>query len=419
MKDPLSTFTPVRHVHHFTDLGVEVHISHLHEKSHDLWGEVVVYDLLSGSGFLHRKKWNLNANTTLSRVAKDLQTRYPLKHDWEAVFEAAFWRTVDAYRAGAEMQLLDGGEDEPPPGYLIDPYVSDTGVSILFGQGGSGKSIVALGLALALATGQNVLGKLTDQRPHRVLYLDWEAEKRDHKHRLNMITRGHNLPRPVETLWYRREWASLPTIADSIRSIISQFSIEVVVVDSLGGARGGAPESAEETIAVFSAIRSWGVPALAIDHQSKANLANPKQTAAPFGSVYTQNMARLMWAIQTAKEDGSNTFGSVMTNTKANNDRQHYRHAIQYTVDRDNETTVFERTDLLGLPMDVLSQSEQLLQALKGSTGATVKQLADSTGLTPPSVRSVLNRRTDLFVNIGGSGREGRWVRRVSDDELI
>jgi hypothetical protein len=112
--------------------------------------------------------------------------------------------------------------------------------------------------------------------------------------------------------------ASLAEAAESIRRDISELGIGFVVVDSLGAARAGEPESAEVTIKMFNAARSLGVPWLGIDHVTKSG---GKGSTRPFGSTYTHNLARLTWSAEKAQQEGQKSLVIQLTNQKRKNGR--------------------------------------------------------------------------------------------------
>jgi len=69
--------------------------------------------------------------------------------------------------------------------------------------------------------------------------------------------------------------ASLIDAVSKVRAIVVKHNIQLVIVDSIGKARGGNPNDPEETLKLFNALRKIGAPSLIIDHMSKASLATP------------------------------------------------------------------------------------------------------------------------------------------------
>jgi len=71
----------------------------------------------------------------------------------------------------------------PPP--LFDPIVSGSGVTIHFGDGGVGKSLLALAVAASLGTGLEVIeGFKPSVRRGPVYYVDFERNARETVSRL-------------------------------------------------------------------------------------------------------------------------------------------------------------------------------------------------------------------------------------------
>ena len=69
----------------------------------------------------------------------------------------------------------------PPPEAILAPILSRGSQCLMYGPSGVGKSLVALGIAHAAATGGSFLGWHAP-RPHRVLYLDGYTTRAEMKH---------------------------------------------------------------------------------------------------------------------------------------------------------------------------------------------------------------------------------------------
>ncbi|HEY4170316.1 MAG TPA: AAA family ATPase [Reyranella sp.] len=74
----------------------------------------------------------------------------------------------------------------PPPEAILGPILSRGGQCLLYGLPGLGKSLVALGIAHAAATGGSFLGWHAP-RPHRVLYIDGYTAPAEMKRRLALF----------------------------------------------------------------------------------------------------------------------------------------------------------------------------------------------------------------------------------------
>lgn len=148
--------------------------------------------------------------------------------------------------------------------------------SMLFGDGNSGKSLVALYLAGRLQR----LGVNT-------LFMDWEQDQFDHGRRLRRMF-GSNLP----NLAYRRGEQPFAVEVDGLLTQVREHGIQYLVIDSVAFAADAAPESAEVAQRFFRALRTLGVGSLMVAHATKAG------GAYPFGSVFWWNGCRSIWQVQ-------------------------------------------------------------------------------------------------------------------------
>jgi putative DNA primase/helicase len=78
-----------------------------------------------------------------------------------------------------------------PREMLLDPILPQKGLAMLYGTRGTGKTLVALGLAYALATGTSFL-KWKAEKPRRVLLVDGEMPAAELQKRLSWHAIGNN-----------------------------------------------------------------------------------------------------------------------------------------------------------------------------------------------------------------------------------
>ena len=120
---------------------------------------------------------------------------------------------------------------EFPPLRVIVPGVLVEGSWLLAGKGKAGKSLLAYGLAVALAAGGHALGRLAVQ-PARVLYISLEDGERRAQRRLQDIL--GTAPAP-ERLHLATEW---PTVTDGGLEVLESFlhrhpDTGLVLIDTL------------------------------------------------------------------------------------------------------------------------------------------------------------------------------------------
>jgi hypothetical protein len=180
----------------------------------------------------------------------------------------------------------------------------------------------------------------------------------------------------------------------------------LVIVDSLGAARNGDPESAEATIKLFNAMRSLGVPVVAIDHHAK----NATDKSKPFGSVYTWNLSRRVWGVTKAQEEGANRLTIALHNHKANRGRLSRRLGfhVDYEEDEHGRPLVIRFTpcDVRDVPAfaNKLGQKDQLMTVLRNGAltdAEAVNELrALGVDMTTAVVRALVSRYKDTFIRV-------------------
>ena len=152
------------------------------ERSGEVTSEVTVYATPDGLvSHLHTARLNLSSTRSRAELAKYLRARSNgHQPDWEGALEYACAYALRTYRAGAPSLLL---RDAPRPegaGLILPPLALGTMPTILYGDGGNAKSLLALAIAETIETGQPILG-LTPTSTGRVGYLDWEMDAYTHR----------------------------------------------------------------------------------------------------------------------------------------------------------------------------------------------------------------------------------------------
>lgn len=380
--------------------GIEASVERLVEHRDELTAEVTFRSVrVPRPGLLHRARLNLMSSQSRKTLASALEKR-EVDLDWSAMLEQLCFLVSDHYRRGdPEIDLREYCE-MPATRWLLEPFVESGGPTVLFADGGTGKSMVALAIATSIASGTPILGTLRSPAVP-VLYLDWETDTATANERLRALCAGAGIF-PIPPVFYRRQVASLPESAAEIRRVIQKRGIGFVIVDSLGAARGGEPESADVTIRTFAAARSFGVPWLAVDHVTKQA---GNDATKPFGSAFTANLARLTWSMDKSDEAGESTVKVALMSRKSNNVYRQKPLGYQLAFERDEDGILWSvGFKALDVATDIdmghrASLSDQIRMALK-SGGLSVKEMNDATGMAGDSIRRTAERmreRGDLL----------------------
>jgi hypothetical protein len=242
----------------------------------------------------------------------------------------------------------------------------------------------------------DALGGMQAQKRHRVAFLDWEWDAWVHADRLRaLLQRGAEDCEVV----YRRCFGALPDQVEQLRRMIDAEGITFVIVDSIGAACGGEPESAITALRVGDALRALGVGSLLISHVTKNG-----DTEHPFGSVYWTNLARSTWFLQQDHDTGEIGF----FNRKANLGRKGKPIGFRLDVDDAAGTVTIDRATLTAPEMiEQMSVVQRILAVLaSGSKGVDeiVEEVGSSRGVV--ANRLTFAKRQGKVVNIG----RGQWA---------
>lgn len=390
------------------DVGIQATIDRIVESKDELSCELTIAQLVAGSTrLLQFGRFNLLAQQTRNSWAKALSAQCNTV-DWQPMLLEMTYLATDAFRKGSPARDLRVGDPFGKQRWLIYPYIEYGGPTVLYAEGGHGKSVLALWIGLQVALGARDQ-KGQKQKSQSVLYLDYETEFETHQERLLALGEGMGVCREaLPPLYYRRMDTSLPSAVESLRDEIHDLSIGMVVVDSLGMAGTGALEDASTAIGLAQAIRRLSVPVLGIHHKRKGS-GQKEENARDrlFGSVYFMNFPRLVWEVESVSEAASETsviVNSALTNVKANNGRLHNRHALRLTFTNDAEGYARNITVKPTEIMDVeefaerAPLKERIKHALsRGPMSST--ELAQELSLDLSNVQSRLSRfKKDGFV---------------------
>lgn len=268
----------------------------------------------------------------------------------------------------------------------MPPLILGRHPTIWFGDGGSGKSYLALGAAASISSGEQLLDIEPSLRTP-VAYLDWEFDAWEHKQRLARMMAGAPLPDVV----YVPCNAPLVEQVDRLRRIFKRREIGFAVLDSVGAACGGEPEAADVALAFFGALRRLGVGSLLIAHTTKNGSEDR-----PFGSAYWHNMARSTWLVKKDQEAGNATFSMALYNKKSNSGP--IAHPVGFDIGFRPDTTTFTRTDVRDNAelSKHLSLATRIAHAVEQG-GKSYLELAEELESTSESIRSTVKRHRDRF----------------------
>lgn len=176
----------------------------------------------------------------------------------------------------------------PPRQFLLRPWLTTTGLTMIDGTAGSGKTWLALSIAYAVASGKPLM-EWTVERPGKVLYVDGELPGELLQTRLKRL--GPPLPEADFHVLSRSQFemrgAMMPDLGTpegrgAIDAEIERLGIELVILDSVSTlVRSGMDNDVES----WRAIQDWslthrarGRAVIYLHHHGRSG--NPRGTSA-------------------------------------------------------------------------------------------------------------------------------------------
>lgn len=376
-------------------LGIQATIDSMQEsRDHEVKGHVRFTSTRPvNAGHLRFSRLNFTSASARNAMAKSLSQREP-ELNWDTILEQLSYSVLQQFREGTPAVLLDDQElDEQISPWLIEPLVQNDNPTLIYGPGSTGKSWLAQYLAVLADEGISGAGFAVSKV--KVLYLDWETDQNELSTRVKMIRRGLGLP-VASGIWYRSMRQGLAQDIEAVRKEVITKNIGLVVIDSIGSACMGEPESAEVVLRAFSALRSLGISSLCVDHVNKEGYL--------FGSVYKFNSARQVFECKKDQQPEDDKLVLGLFHRKANNSKLRKEIGLQL-IFGDNTMTI-ERRDVRDTALEEnMRLSDRIENFLRHVGKATPKEIAEELDKTESHIRKELSE---------GSGRNGKPARFTS-----
>lgn len=359
---------------------------------------------------------NLKSDSSREKIARALKAHDP-DTPWRPLLEQCCAKVLRHYRTGEPLATLSSETPIEPLTFTINPLVFERKISVLYSNGGQGKSTLALLLAMIAASGGSAAG--LSALKGNSLYLDFEDDLSVHARRLHAIQAGHPALRSARVS-YLRCVEPLHKFANSLLRQIHQEKIRFVVVDSILAATGG-DSSAEATTQLFIALRSLNVSILLIGHTPKT-LAEGHDAPTLYGSVFNSNFARATWELQKDQEIGEDRLVIGLHNRKSNLARLHPPIGLQITHYADGNRIVFEPHDLCAIPqlekgLPLQNRIRRLLES-DGVPGLA-RTIAEELDASLSSVRVTLSRHDRRkWMHLDGGQKEHLWTALKAQNDV-
>ncbi len=361
----------------------------------------------TSAGHLRGGRLNLTSPAARNTFAKSLAAR-DSDVDWDLIMEQISVAVLQEWRQGSPMVELDGNIDVPALAkWLVQPIIQLNNPTLIYGPGSTGKSW--FGQYIAVLADASMSHGGFDVEPCTVLYLDWETDQIELGSRVTMIRRGLGLEGTAHIL-YKSMNQGLYTDIEKIREICLEYSVGLVIIDSLGSACMGEPESAEVVLRMFSSLRSLGVSSLCIDHTNKEGTL--------FGSVYKFNSSRQVFEAKKSQVEGQNQLVLGLFHKKSNNSRLIKPLGFELQFNEENHSIIIVRQDVKDTALEEhMKVADRISNALSKFGKMTVPEIADEIAKEESHVRKELSygKKSGRFILLA----QGKWALPMRIEDTV
>jgi RecA-family ATPase len=233
----------------------------------------------------------------------------------------------------------------PPREWLVPEFIPHAAVTLLSGDGGTGKSLIALQLGVAAATGKPWLGQRID-RPGDVLFLSAEDSRDELHRRLESICNGDltALERlharsvvevdPLLATFDRENRMKTTELFSKVHAAVERVRPSLVVLDTLANLHSGDENNKAHAMQFVNRLKgiatTFNCAVLLLTHPSLSGMSNGSGAA---GSVGWSNGVRSRLFLSRVKDKDGNEHNAdirTLTTTKSNYGRSDSRIDVRW-----------------------------------------------------------------------------------------
>lgn len=373
-------------------------------------GELMIAGAKTGTVFAHDGWANLGKPEDRTRlfnrfwkgVEQALQAVLPelhLRHDFDEFCRLA-WGTWIETDAGT---FITPPDTVPPVVYALQPYIKRGGGTIMHGLPASGKTWLALLMAVSVDAG---LSRLWRTQQARAFVINLERSAETAARRLWCVNAALGLPTNRPLLMLNRRGRSMDDVWDAAYATVQRERVGVVFLDSIS--RGGyGPLTKDETAnAAVDGMSALSDTWCAIGHSPKSD------PTTMYGNTMFAAGADIMLLVRAARR--ANELGVVLEMYEAKDVPWVPRQVFRLTFDEVLGLRAISRSTIEEWPELARGGAEgtvheRIASALQAHA-MTVEELAEEAGASPATVRKELHRH-DGFVKLP----DGRWGLKASE----
>lgn len=362
----------------------------------------VVVDVPAKRRTPYSRRMNLTSVSTITAIRRELEDLFGKELGWSGLLSEACDMAQEAWHGvDRSFDLADTAMPEVRK-WTVESFAPEGLTTILFGMGGSGKSLIGADLALHCLYGMPWMGRATTP-VGGLLVIDYEDTADEWHLRVQQLCDGYAWPFPERGFRYMPGRA-IP-LADQvipIRRIVEEHEIGLIIVDSAISACGGDLMDTKASARLINSLTDLGATSLLLAHNTKAG-----ESMYPYGNIFWHNLVRATHYIETVQEEGAREMDSVLHNRKSNRGLQKpISMHIAFSPEDTGPTTI----DLLSRMPDHLRKRtlkddvESFLR--EGANDATT--IANALKVNRSNVADLLSS-DPLFTFVGKSGKRALY----------
>lgn len=397
--------------YHFSwiDEGVDIEARHLRFFRDSLRGEIIVKTSLPGyNPHLHQANFNFSSTRARSELIKALSTLCDTVN-WIVIIEQLRVKTLNLFRQGEPVQIIDAKEKVNKPEYLLWPFIAKDQMNLIYGEGGSGKSTFALFLCLAvMCPSIGVEYAMKAENSKKVLYLDFETSVETIRWQWANLVASFDCD---EKIYYRRCNIPLTQDIEKIKECVYESQADLVIVDSVGIGCGDNINEAHTANTFALALRSLNTTSLLISHTSKEK----SDHKTPFGSVYFFNNARSVWELKKMQEAGEDKITLGLFHRKSNLSKLNKPFGFKFIYE-DNAIIVAKQNIT---EIEEFAKELSLRQRIKKLLSEGKKEVSEIIERLDAPRGQVTVRLSELKKNGEAMNLDGKWFLLAEREETF
>ena len=295
-----------------------------------------------------------------------------------------------------KVEYVDPEEYATPLSYALHPFVLDNGGAILFAPPGTGKSYVALIMAMCIANG---LWSPFYSLKRPVIYVNLERPRNTFLMRDHAVRNALGITGSSNVGYLHARGMALKAIVRQLEKLTANQPETVIIMDSISRTGLGSllddATANQFTDSMNKLNRTW----LGIGHTPRGD---DKQV---FGSVHFTAGCDI--ETRLVGTERGNVTNLLLETVKANDGRRNYKKAISLEFgDHDGLIGIkeidFRDPGLIALSTDVSARIESTIRFLGGK--ATPTQISDELDMYASNVTRAL-KNSEKFVLVSEEGR--------------